>query len=339
MFYSILRFFVRWGLKWYAPSLKTKNLHLAKYAYPSIIVSNHPNSLFDALVIVAYTPRKICFLTRGDIFKHPIANVILRWLNMLPIYKRNQDEDFAVKNDFTFDESIQRLAAGEHILIFPEGRSRNLWELQPFMSGGLTALLERAYRAELPLQLQVYALNYNSFRHVPKAVELVALSPLDTTEYIANHRLRTADVIGDVRNNLSVEMTTSPLVAEQPKDKYKRLWYIPAKIGYYTQFWFYRLWRDYIRKKTEGTIFYDSLLFSALLFTYPLFVLFCSIGFGQFTGFWGGLLVFIFLPATGYAMAKCQDIVTETDTEIPKRNSWHSPTKPNENNEDSGEEK
>lgn len=80
MFYSVLRFFIRWGLKWYAPGLITKNLHLAKYAYPSIIVANHPNSLMDALVIVAYAPTKICFLTRGDIFKHPVANAVLRSL-------------------------------------------------------------------------------------------------------------------------------------------------------------------------------------------------------------------------------------------------------------------
>ncbi|MBD1422731.1 1-acyl-sn-glycerol-3-phosphate acyltransferase [Sphingobacterium chuzhouense] len=335
MFYSVLRLFIRLGLKWYAPELKAKNLQLALYNYPTIVIANHPNSFFDALVIAAYAPVKICFLARGDIFKHPIANVILRWLYMLPVYKRNDDEDFAVKNDFTFDECMRRLAAGQHVLIFPEGRSRNLWELQPFMNGGLTSLLERSYRAELPLQIQTYILNYNSFRHVPKAIELEALPPLDTTEYIAGHQVRTADIIRDVRHNLRGALVASPLVDGLTQAKNSRFWHIPAKIGYYTQFWFYRVWRDYVKKKTEGTIFYDSLLFSVLLFSYPIFVLLCSVLIGKFTGFWIGFFVFAFLPTTAYAMVRYQRAVTETETNIPKRNSWNETTEPNENMEDS----
>ncbi|HLT88047.1 MAG TPA: 1-acyl-sn-glycerol-3-phosphate acyltransferase [Sphingobacterium sp.] len=335
MFYSILRLFVRLGLKWYAPGLKARNLQLAPYTYPTIVVANHPNSFLDALVIAAYAPVKICFLTRGDIFKHPVASIILRWLYMLPVYKRNDDEDFGVKNDFTFDECMRRLAAGQHVLIFPEGRSRNLWELQPFMNGGLTSLLERSYKVELPLQIQTYTLNYNSFRHVPKAVELVALSPLDTTEYISDHQVQTADIIRDVRHNLRKAMVASPLVVGPALRKDNHFWRIPAKIGYYTQFWFYRVWRDYVKKKTDGTIFYDSLLFSVLLFSYPLFVLLCSVLIGRFTGFWGGLSVFVFLPATAYAMARYQGTVTETETNIPKQNSWNSSAEPDENMEDS----
>lgn len=335
MFYSILRLFVRFGLKWYAPGLKAKNLHLAPYAYPTIVISNHPNSFFDALVIAAYAPAKICFLTRGDIFKHPVANTVLRWLYMLPIYKRNDDEDFAVKNDFTFDECMQRLSAGQHVLIFPEGISRNLWELQPFMNGGLTSLLERSYKAELPLQIQAYTLNYNSFRHVPKALELGALPPLDTTEYISDHRVRTADILQEVRNNLRREIVATPLVGDPTQARNSSFWRILAKIGYYTQFWFYRVWRDYVKKKTEGTIFYDSLLFSILLFSYPIFVLLCSVLIGKFTGFWGGLFVFVFLPTTAYAMTKYQGTIAETETNVPKQNSWRSKTESDDNMEDS----
>ncbi|PRD56563.1 1-acyl-sn-glycerol-3-phosphate acyltransferase [Sphingobacterium gobiense] len=334
MFYSVLRLFIRLGLMWYAPGLKARNIWQARYTYPTIIIANHPNSFLDALVIAAYAPVKICFLTRGDIFKYPVANVVLRWLSMLPVYKRNDDEDFAVKNDFTFDECMRRLTAGEHVLIFPEGRSRNLWELQPFMNGGLTSLLERSYRVELPLQIQPYTLNYNSFRHVPKAIELEALPPLDTTEYISGHQVETAAIIRDVRNNLREAMVASPLAPEQDLGKDNRFWRVTAKIGYYTQFWFYRLWRDYIKKKTEGTIFYDSLLFSVLLFSYPLFVLFCSVLISRFVGFWGGFFVFIFLPTTAYAMARFQQAVTETETNIPKQNAWNRTTESHANRED-----
>lgn len=322
MLYKVLKYFVRLGLHWYAPHLTAKCLDRASYLGPSIIVSNHPNSLMDALIIAAYSPVEIRFLTRGDIFKHPLANVLLHKLFQLPIYKRNDDVDYAVKNDFTFDECMRCLAAGKHILIFPEGRSLNTWELQPFMNGGLTSLLERAYRAELPLQIQPYTLNYNSFQHVPKAVEIEALNPLDSTDYIEGHDIQTAEVIAALRERLLDALPEKPLDWPGPSAPKADRLKIPAKLGYYTQFWFYKLWRDYIRKKTQGTIFFDSLLFGALLFTYPLAVLFCSFIIGKILGFWVGLLVFIFLPVTAYSMARYQQVSTETDLTTAKGNNF-----------------
>ncbi len=320
MFYTILRYFVRLGLYWYVPDLRVRQLNLAAYAGPSIIVSNHPNSLFDALLIAAYSPVEIRFLTRGDIFKKPAVNVLLRWLFQLPVYKKSDDEEFAVKNDFTFDECIRCLSAGKHVLIFPEGRSLNLWGLQPFMNGGLTSLLERAYRAELPVQLQAYTLQYNSFQHVPKAVELTALPPLDSTDFIANHAVQSGEMIAALRARLQEALVAEPLQPRTLSATEARYYRIPAKIGYHTQFWFYKLWRDYVRKKTAGTIFFDSMLFAALLFSYPIFVLLCSYVLGKIFGFLIGFCVFLFLPATAFCMAKFQKGKVETDLTTAKGN-------------------
>ncbi|TDS17365.1 1-acyl-sn-glycerol-3-phosphate acyltransferase [Sphingobacterium paludis] len=321
MFYTALKYFVRIGLHWYAPDLRRKKLPLATFAGPSVVVANHPNSLFDALVIAAYCPAELWFLTRGDLFRHPVANMLLRSLYQLPIYKKSDDDEFAVKNDFTFDECIRLLASGKHVLIFPEGRSLNIWALQPFMNGGLTSLLERAYRADVPLQLQPYMLNYNSFQHVPKLVEITALPPLDSTDYIENNLIQSPALIADLRASLRAAMTEQPLAGKLLTDREESLLKIPAKIGYYTQFWFYRVWRDYIRKKTAGTIFYDSLLFTALLFSYPIFVFLVSFLVGKLAGFWIGLLCFMLLPATAYCMARYQQIKTETDLDSRKVNT------------------
>ncbi|SFS31488.1 1-acyl-sn-glycerol-3-phosphate acyltransferase [Sphingobacterium wenxiniae] len=320
MLYQVLRAYVRLGLHWYVPDFRKDQLEQAKYEGPSVIVSNHPNSFFDSLIIAVNAPVEIRFLTRGDIFKHPLANWVLRSLYMLPIYKRTDDPEYAVKNDFTFDECMRQLQAGKHILIFPEGRSHNLWYLQPLMNGGLTSLMERAYWAEVPLQIQPYVLNYNSFVDVPKSVSLKALPVIDTTEYISGHAVQSAEVIQVVKENLKENMTESPLEPHLPDEKTLTLLRIPAKIGYYTQFWFYRLWRDYIRKRTEGTIFFDSLLFGVLLFSYPVFVFLISFIVGKLTGFWIGLFVFLFLPATAYCMAIYQKIKVETDLETHKGN-------------------
>ncbi|MBL0190325.1 MAG: 1-acyl-sn-glycerol-3-phosphate acyltransferase [Saprospiraceae bacterium] len=54
---------------------------------PVILASNHPNAFTEACIYAVIQPRPVHFLTRADVFKNPLANKILRSLNMLPIYR------------------------------------------------------------------------------------------------------------------------------------------------------------------------------------------------------------------------------------------------------------
>ena len=314
MFYTVLRSFVRFGMHWYVPDLRLSSMDLARFQGPALVVSNHPNSLFDALVLAVYAPVEIRYLARGDMFKNPIANVVLRNLFMLPIYKKSDDPEFLVKNDFTYDECIRNLQAGKHILIFPEGRSHNLWQLQHFMNGGISTLLERAIKADIPLQVQPYVLHYSSFKVAPKALSIQALPSIDATDYLVDNAVQSSDLIKTLRASLAQHMDPLPLQPRLLAPRKAQLLRIPAQIGYYSQYWFYKLWRDYVAKKTKGTIFFDSMLFVGLLFSYPLLVLLFSVLVAQFAGFWIGLLLFIALPATAYCMAVHHKIKPQADT-------------------------
>ncbi len=322
MFYKILRFFIRQGLHWYISDLDAKDFDKHGLAGPSIIVSNHPNSLFDALVLAAYSPGEIRYLVRGDLFRNPIIDIVLRKLYMLPIYKKSDDPEYAVKNDFTYDACIRFLDEGKHILIFPEGRSDNLWKLRPFMNGGITMLLERAYQSDIPLQIQPYVLNYSSFRFVPKAMGINVLEAVDSTEFIEERQVKTTIVIQELRERILANMTELPFSPPELENKTKDWMRIPALLGYYSHYWFYRLWRNYIRKKTEGTIFYDSILFVALFLSYPLLVFCVSWVLGLFLGFWSGLLIFLLLPALSYCMVQYQPIKVETVVGQAKANNF-----------------
>lgn len=327
MFYSLVKSFVKFGLQWYVSDLRTEQLELIQEKIPSLIVANHPNSFFDALLIAVHHPGEIRFLTRGDLFERPLHNWLLRSLFMLPIYKKNDADDVAVRNAFTYEECARLLKEGKHILIFPEGRSHNQYSLHKFMPEGCDRLMEMCYKKSVALQIQPFALSYSSFSFVPKAVKIKALPKVDPTDFIEDHVVQTTAVLQKVREELTANLSVQPLVPkENPADLQKFLW-IPAKIGYYTQFWYYRLWRDFIRKKTEGTIFFDSLLFGSLLFSYPLAVLFFSFLIGGFFGFMWGLFVFLFLPFTSYCMVKAQRIKTEENVDTVRKNYFESKEK------------
>src|SRR5690606_41473495 len=125
-----------------------------------------------------------------------------------------------------------------------------------------------------------------------------ALLPVESTVHLEAGQVDAAAVIRELRHALNRAMSECPLVPQPSNEKGQQFWQLLAPLGRYSKRWFYRMWRDYIRKKTEGTIFFDSLLFSVLLLTYTLFVLLCTVLVAQLLGWWLGLFVFLFLPLT-----------------------------------------
>lgn len=300
MLYPLLKSYVKFGLNWYVTEWQIKNLEFVDQKNPALIVSNHPNSFFDALVIAVHSPAEILFLARGDAFKKPIANWALRTFFMLPIYKKNDDEQADIMNAFTMDECVKELSKGNKILIFPEGVSRNQLTLQPFMFKGMTMLIERAIQRDIPLQIQPYALGYSSFDEVPKAVSIEGMSPIDSTNYLSGpNQVLTEKIMMDLREKLEFNLTDEFLTPSQKKQQ-KEWMKIPAQIGYYTHNWFYQLVKKEIKKKTEGSIFYDSLLFGVLLFGYPILIFLLSIILGNIFNFTTGFLFFILMPVFSY---------------------------------------
>ena len=111
---------------------KTSNIQLSAES-PCVIVSNHQNSLNDAMAIIMSMKRhKIWFLARADIFNNKIFQRLLNILGVLPVYR--QRDGFAnLKNNFqTFDIAENYLLNGCFICLFPEAKHQDRHYLGTF---------------------------------------------------------------------------------------------------------------------------------------------------------------------------------------------------------------
>jgi 1-acyl-sn-glycerol-3-phosphate acyltransferase len=152
-----------------------------QHGKPVILIANHPASFLDAMVLAVFLGRPIHFYVRGDIFSHPIANYILSKLHMIPIFSREHGTGNLAKNKVTFDRGRKLLSAGNLLLIFPEGFSRQSKKAEPFKKGAARVALQTAFddgKAD-QLCIQTVALNYshhgfgaNLFIRVGDALEL-----------------------------------------------------------------------------------------------------------------------------------------------------------------------
>ena len=257
---TILKLFIRAALWLFCAEINTKNKYLLNTKGPLLIIANHPNSFLDAIIIGTRYNRTIHFLARGDVFTKKLHRFLLSLLNMIPVYRLREGKEFLHLNEYAFVESARLLKNNEAVLIFIEGTCLNTNALQPFKKG-TARILQACHTENLFPQIHLAGIAYNNFKGLGKRVNL-CIEPFTQTTAILSPKDR-------VNFNNAVFEKLSALIlptAHTPTIKKNALYYLNLP--------FYNLVYRFVDKKTKGTVFFDSVLFSVLFFLYPIYLLF-----------------------------------------------------------------
>jgi 1-acyl-sn-glycerol-3-phosphate acyltransferase len=258
---------------------------------PCILACTHPNSFLDAIVMGSHMPRSLHFLARGDAFRKPRVASVLKAMHMIPIFRLSEGKENLQRNEETFNLSLNVLRQNGCILIFPEGICVNEHNVRPLKKG--TARLSFSAWEEPgldDLMIQPVSINYSSFSAVPKHIEVTF------GEQIRKGDVKTVRELNDLLHD-RLEAGMQPAATRKG---HSILLALPALLGYITQRWFYVCWRNFAKKKTKNTVFYDSVVFCLLMLTYPIFVLAVTLLLVLTIGPWGWLALPL-LPFTAWA--------------------------------------
>ncbi len=255
----ILKFFIRLALSIFCKEVHVKNKHYLNTKGPLFIIANHPNSFLDAIIIGAYYNRKVYFLARGDVFQKKLYRFFLTSLNMIPVYRLREGKEFLHLNDFAIRKSIQLISEGEAVLIFIEGVCVNDHQLQPFKKG-TARILEGLHKINVFPIIHIAGLGYNNFRGIGKKVNLIIVP------FLFNQKIETAKNRLAFNNHVFKVLNENIIVPTQKTIIHKNFWYFFHKP-------YFRWIHSIADKKTKGTVFYDSVLFTLLFFSYPIFLL------------------------------------------------------------------
>jgi len=222
---------------------------------PLLIVANHPNSFLDAILIGSIFDRKLHYLARGDVFRKPFFAYLLHSIGMIPIFRQREGKEHLHKNQDTFEGAVNIIEQGGAVLIFIEGLCQNTHHLLPFKKG-TARIVELLQERKAPFELQVVSLSYQDFHQISKNVLLVF------------QQLQQIPVIQTAKDRLIFNETVREMMEKGlftlPKQKVKH-----AIINWFF-YPYYSLIKRYVTKKTNGTVFYDSVLFTVLFFTFPV---------------------------------------------------------------------
>ena len=112
-----------------------------------LFVLNHPNGLVDPVFLLCFAPRRVSFLAKSPLFSMPVVGFLVRALDSIPVYRRQDEGADTSRSRETFERSAELLRRGGTIAICPEGASHSEPYLLPLKTGAARIALGAASAA------------------------------------------------------------------------------------------------------------------------------------------------------------------------------------------------
>ncbi|MCB2406421.1 lysophospholipid acyltransferase family protein [Hymenobacter lucidus] len=172
LFYTVVKPVVQLALRVFFRRLEIRHHERLEQPGPMMIVSNHPNTLMDPLVVAANRRKPIAFLAKSTFFKNPVSRAIFLSGNCIPIYRRQDadsgdagvtPEELAQRNEAAFGQCYDHFDRGGVIQIFPEGTSISERRLRPLKTGAARICLGAEARHDFKLGVKILPIGINYF--------------------------------------------------------------------------------------------------------------------------------------------------------------------------------
>ena len=141
---------VRLALRIYFQRIEVTGIEHVPLDTPVIFVLNHPNALVDPVFLLCLAPRPVSFLAKAPLFRMPVIGYLVKALDSLPVYRRQDEGEDVSKNQETFVAARKLLSRGGTIGICPEGVSHDDPGLKPIKTGAARISLAAVSSREVP---------------------------------------------------------------------------------------------------------------------------------------------------------------------------------------------
>jgi len=135
MLYSILKLIATASVRTFFRRISSQNVDHIPTKGPVIFVCNHPNTMIDPLLVGISCKRKLFFFAKSTLFKGKISSWLLPKLQLIPVYRKQDDPSQTNKNTDTFSMGYKILEQNRAFLIFPEGISDGERRLNKIKTG------------------------------------------------------------------------------------------------------------------------------------------------------------------------------------------------------------
>jgi len=186
MLYHFGRFIIGIALRIYYKRIDLHNAENLHCAGPSVIISNHPNTLMDALLLGHISKQPIYFLAKATLFNSKWKLWFLQKLHMIPINRPGEEQIEGISNTTSFDACFAKLEQNKRIVIFPEGSSYKERVLRKLKTGAarIALELELKHKGELGIVVIPVGINYSDQERFQSNILISIGEPIRIKDYI-----------------------------------------------------------------------------------------------------------------------------------------------------------
>ena len=145
-----------------------------------LIISNHQNSLNDALGILFACPKQtVCFIARGDIFKKEKIGKIMRFFRIMPAFRKRDDAGDVSLNHVIFKEAARIIKDGHAAVLFPEAMHQDNHYLGTFKKGFARVAFNTAEATNFEKKIWIVPMgnHYENFFHIMSRLQITIGEP------------------------------------------------------------------------------------------------------------------------------------------------------------------
>lgn len=158
--YRLMRTFLRFWLRVFFRRIQVVGTEHVPPDGAVIFCGNHPNSLLDPALIIAFCGRTVRFAAKDVLFRSRFLRIFLDALGAVPIRRRKDHGGDQVDNTSAFEALFSALADGGAMGIFPEGISHDAAHLTKLKTGAARIALGTVEAHGVPVRMVPCGLHY-----------------------------------------------------------------------------------------------------------------------------------------------------------------------------------
>ena len=182
-----------------------------------LFIGNHQNALLDAILLPTTNNRATHFLTRASAFNSKFTTILLKSLNMIPVYRIRDGMNTIEKNFKIFEQCFEILKNKRTIQIFAEGEHHLKRRIIPLKKGFARIILGTLQKyPDLDIKIVPIGINYDSHLNFPSSASIYYGKPIHVNPFF---NLEKPDVsFSDILNQVSSALKKLTLHVEDLKN-------------------------------------------------------------------------------------------------------------------------
>jgi 1-acyl-sn-glycerol-3-phosphate acyltransferase len=184
---------------------------------PVIFVGNHPNGLVDPGLLFVLVDRHVTFLAKEPLFRLPVLGWILKGLDALPVFRKQDGGGDTSKNDSTLTASVDALVRGRAITLFPEGKSHSEPQLADLKTGCARIALDAVAKGA-KVRLVPIGITYGEKNRFKSLVHVEVGATLEVTSFSTGQGSADAEAVRRLTDAIATSLSSITLNLEQWED-------------------------------------------------------------------------------------------------------------------------